>query len=475
MKGSASSLSLPNPTPWLLLMAAAFAWVALRPDGGSRAWLLAIMLSPAAIALVYIFARQRQITVMALIGVGAASRFHFEMAGLNIRVEYIVIGLAFLALPFVVKKRTVKERWIVPDYLLLAYVALNFLSSLVMSIAPAQTMKWAFEQAVVVGAYFLLRFLVTEPQAFVRAVHFLAAAGAVGGACGTLSFYSNRIFGTTFGVDMEQYINVPGTHGIMYEANILGAFGAAGLIMALVLYFKERRPLFLVEAVLAYSGMMVSVCRAAVIASVIVAAIAGILLLRARLLDWRSVTRVAATLVVTTLVLMPAIVPLYVERFSKLDASDVAADSETVLRVVTMFVALEDIAEHPVLGNGTSSFQLAYSGRQLGMDPSSDEVNMWISNFELRALHDTGATGFAAILAFLVALAVSCWRLLRREQHAEVLALLLSGLVYCFTFQTTEGTLLAFSWVHLGLLACGVSIYAPRKHDNALAADVSVA
>src|SRR5262249_12935922 len=155
---------------------------------------------------------------------------------------------------------------------------------------------------------------------------------------------------------------------------VLGAFGATGLIMALVLYFKERRTVFLMEAVLAYSGMMVSVCRAAVIASVVVAAVAGILLLRAPLLDWRRVVRVAGTLVVCPLVLMPAIYPLYVERFSKLNVSDVSADSETALRVVTMFVALEDIAEHPVLGNGTSSFQLAFSGRQLGMDASSDEV-----------------------------------------------------------------------------------------------------
>jgi hypothetical protein len=466
LKNSAPSLSLPNPTPWLLLTAAAFAWVALRPDAGSRIWLLAVMLSPLALAAVYVFARRSEVAALTLIAAGAASRFHIEMGGLTVRAEYIVIGLLCLAVPFVLKKRTTKERWILPDYLLLTYVALNFMSSLVMSISPPQTVKWALEQAVVVLAYFLLRVFVKGPEILKRAVHFLAAISAIGGACGALSFYSNRLFGTTFGVDLEQYANVPGTYGTMFEGNILGAFSAAGLVLALVIYLKERRNILLLEAALAYSGIMVSLSRAAITALVIVAAMTAVVLSKAKLLDWHVVRNVAATMVVTTLILMPAIAPLYLERFSTLDASDVTRDSETTLRLVTMAVALEDIKEHPILGNGTSSFQLAVSGRELGLEPASDEVNMFIGNFEFRLLHDTGIIGFAAFCAFLATLMVSCWKLLRRSPNAEVLALVLSGLVYCFTFQASEGTLLAFSWVHLGLLACAVAIYTPRKDER---------
>src|SRR5262249_8258758 len=210
----------------------------------------------------------------------------------------------------------------------------------------------------------------------------------------------------------------------------------------------------------------VSLSRAAMIASVIAAAVTAVVLLKAKLLDWRGVRNVAATMVVTTLILMPAIAPLYLERFSTLDASAIPRDPETTLRLVTMAVALEDIKEHPILGNGTSSFQLAVSARELGLESGSDEVNMFIGNFEVRLLHDTGIIGLAAFCAFLATLMVSCWKLLRRSLHAEVLALMLSGLVYCLTFQASEGTLLEFSWVPLGLLACAVAIYTPRKDER---------
>jgi hypothetical protein len=50
-------------------------------------------------------------------------------------------------------------------------------------------------------------------------------------------------------------------------------------------------------------------------------------------------------------------------------------------------------------------------------------------------------------------------KILKRELHPELLALLLAGVVYGVTFQATEGTLLEFFWVHIGLIGCAVSIY----------------
>src|SRR5215467_15886048 len=192
MKGSAPSLSVPNPTPWLFLAAIVVAWFVLRPNGVNAA-ALAIMLLPVALAAAYLFARRNEVAFMVLIGVGAASRFSADMGGSKVRAEYVVIGLLCVAVLFLPKIRASRERWILPDYLLLAYVACNLLSSLVMSISPLETVKWAIEQAVAVAAYFLIRIFVRGPQAFVRAVHFLSAVGAVGGACGVLSFYSNRL------------------------------------------------------------------------------------------------------------------------------------------------------------------------------------------------------------------------------------------------------------------------------------------
>jgi hypothetical protein len=35
--------------------------------------------------------------------------------------------------------------------------------------------------------------------------------------------------------------------------------------------------------------------------------------------------------------------------------------------------------------------------------------------------------------------------------------------VYCVAFQATEGTILAFTWVHLGLIGCAVSGFSASK------------
>jgi O-antigen ligase len=75
--------------------------------------------------------------------------------------------------------------------------------------------------------------------------------------------------------------------------------------------------------------------------------------------------------------------------------------------------------------------------------------------------------GLAAFVIFVLSLVWLAWKALKRESSPELIALLAGGVVYCITFQATEGTLLAFPWVHLGLIGCAVSIMGRReKHGN---------
>src|SRR5262249_20247452 len=91
----------------------------------------------------------------------------------------------------------------------------------------------------------------------------------------------------------------------------------------------------------------------------------------------------------------------------------------------------------------------------------------WIGNTELRVLHDTGIVGLLTFMVFVVSLVWLARKALKRESCPELIALLAGGAVYSITFQATEGTLLAFSWVHLGLIGCAVAIMnRPEKHGN---------
>jgi hypothetical protein len=118
-------------------------------------------------------------------------------------------------------------------------------------------------------------------------------------------------------------------------------------------------------------------------------------------------------------------------------------------------LAGEGIAEHPVAGNGTSSYQLQYTDEAFG----DADAPGWIPNTETRILYDTGIVGFGLFIAFCWYLGVSVKKLLKKTSVLELEALVLGFVVYCVSFQFTEGTLLAFTWVHLGLIACAFVLF----------------
>lgn len=461
MKTYSPTKSVPDPTPLLLLAAGALAWVLTSRDAGLlRPVVLVAVMAPIAGATVY-FLSSKWVALWALLATAVMSHFFIDLGGLKARPEHILIGLLCITALFHWRSRTEPVRWIVADRFVAAYLGINLFSSLVMSIAPGQTLKWAVQQALVIMAYFLLRVLVREPKTLSRVVRLLIAVGALEGAYALICFYSNILFDTGFGVDVGQYGTFPGTFGTMFEANILGAFSGACLLMALVIYFRERRPIYLIAVAFTYAALVIALSRAAIIASAVALAVLFFAGRKNGMFNKQAVKAVRITLIAASLILASAIVPLYIERFSTVQVSDISADPDTALRVVTIGMAVDDIVQHPMLGNGTSSFQLLVSNRELGfMD--LDEIGAWIGNMETRILHDTGLIGLAIFGGFLIYLVVPAWKLLRKEYIPELLALMLGALIYSMTFQATEGTLLAYSWVHLGLIGCVVSIYYPR-------------
>jgi O-antigen ligase len=469
MKTGSSVASIPNPTPFLFLITALaiFAW----PDAIGLTALAVLGAIVVPFALIW-FARSPQVAILALLIASAAPRIFVEIGGLKARPEHIVSGLMICVTPFLWKKREQAVQWIWPDYLVLAYIALIFFSSIFMSISPPQTTKWAMQQVLAILPYFFLRLLITDRARFRWAFHALLAVGAVTTVYATLSFYSYLFFGTTFGVEVEQYGDIPAAYGLQFEANILGAYSATLAVMMLVMYLQKRSDRYLYGCT--FCGlvcMAVSLSRAAVGGALVAILLTGFFAFRRRLLNGKVILRLAAASLGGMLIVAPVVLQHYTERFSTVDIADPTADPNTLTRAVQTVSAIDEVSKHPVFGGGASSFQLAFDWMSLG---TGWEDQGWIGNTELRVLHDTGAVGLGVFLSFLMLLVRDARKILKREFSVELVALLLSGVVYCITFQATEGTLLAFSWVQLGLIGCAVSIMG-RKEDQENAPQVETA
>jgi hypothetical protein len=457
MMKSLSSTAIPNPTPLLFLMAGTVAWCLVWIEDPGSPWLWLVLALAACVlvpATVSVLANRLSVAVVVLIVSVAMPRLFLQISGLKIRPEHLAGGLLLLALPYWLHRQRERVDWYAPDYILAAYLGVHLLSSLVMSISPAQTIKWAFQQIIVVMAYYFLRVLVSDRAWFRWAFNVAMVVGTLEAAYAIVCFYSNLWLDTDFGVEIGQYGSIPGTYGTQYEANLLGSYCGACCAILLMMYLRERKRNFLVGFALTFAAMAISLSRGALIGSLL--ALAVVLYRNRKYADRERVRGLAIAMLAITLTVAPAVVGLWSERFSSVEIADIAADDTTRDRIVALGLAYEGISEHPLLGNGTSSFQLNFTGSDFGQEEDSGG---WIANTEVRILYDTGVIGFGLFVAFFVYLATRVKALLKKSPNVELEALTLAFLVYCVSFQFTEATLLAFPWVHLGLIASGVAVF----------------
>jgi len=453
MKIGSSTASIPNPTPLLFLITATA--LLLWPDAsGTTALLVGAAIT---VPIVVFWMSYSAIGAMIALVIGsAAPRLYVEIGGLKARPEHVICGILCVSILFLRKKRSQPIRWIWPDYLLMAYAVLNLFSSLFMSIEPRQTIKWALQQVLVILAYFFLRVLVKDRAALRKALMALLAVGAATVTYGIICFYSNLLFKTEFGMTIGQYGDTPAPYGLQYEANLLGSYSGALAVMMLVIYLYDHRRRFLVGFAVALSGMAISLSRGALGATFIGLTAVAVFSLKKKLLTRQLLAGIAKATFCALLVVLPAVAPQYIERFNTMDIGEPAVDPNTLTRIVQVTSAFDEITKHPFMGGGTSSFQLAFDWQSLGEDW---EEQGWIGNTEMRVLHDTGIIGLVIFAAFLVSLYRRSRKVLKLQSNPELVALLASALVYCVSFQATEGTLLAFSWVHLGLIGCAIAIF----------------
>ena len=450
-----ASLTGSEITPLLILLCAAAILAGL---------LLSVFVPPAYVfgvmalifSVVSVLVRWPYGALLALVIASLMPRITIGLGGWNVRPEHYVVGLVsvVLCVRWLQGERS-QFRWNGADKLLIAYVAWNYITSALLSPDPKMTLRWALLTNLVILPYWLVRYLVSDERTLGWMFKVFVLVGLTETAYAVISFVSQRLFGTSFGVEVGQYGAFGGTYGTQVEANLLGSYAGCLAIILLVLYFSsERRPRWLFGGiVLAVAALIVSLSRAALIAFGFVSLVLLFLGVRRGLVRTRKLLLLGLTLALF-------LVPLaesggnFAERFRNLSEQGIE-DETTMGRIMALSAAIQDISQHPMFGTGAGSFALTLQDERILS--LLGEFRPWIGNTVIRILHDTGVLGL--VLFGLVAVSIA-----RQAKHAiaygayrtEIIALLAGCLVYAIAFMSADGSMLAFFWVHLGILASAV-------------------
>lgn len=395
---------------------------------------------------------------LALVAAAAAPYFYVEIHGLKARPEHLVIGCIAAAWLWRRVTQKPKTRLEGLDYLVLLYVALNYVSSALTSPEPSATLRWAVLNNLAVLPYFFIRSFSSDGRLLRWLLRTVVWVGAIEGLYGIACFVSNRAFGTTIGVQAAQYGFAPGTYGTQFEANLFGSYTgcAAAMLLALYLFREKGSGKWLLRGFLiAFAAVLISLSRGALAASALVFALLVLFAWRRKRLRARTMATLVASFAAISLVVLPFAGGFIERRAGSLLHSQITPSSTLFGRFYQDVAAVPDILRHPILGNGTDSFQLLFKwakyAPQLG---GSGQQGAWISNAPLRVLHDTGLAGFATISVFMVWLGLRLRKVLSRStvKSRQLIALASGALVLAIAFQATDGTLLSFTWIQLGLL-----------------------
>jgi O-antigen ligase len=399
--------------------------------------------------------------LVVLIVTGAMPVFSVEIAGWNARPEHF--GVAIVAVAVLVWMIRTKTRWRLDkvDYWILAFVLVNFVSSAFASSDPSLTIRWAFQNCLAITGYFLVRSMVADLATLQKASVIFLVVGVLESIYGILCYVSNLAFGTTVGVQLGQYLgDVAAPFGTLFEANLFGAYTASCAVFFFAFYlFKGQRFVYLLGFLISTIGVVVSFSRAALAA----------LVFAVGYLFWKSIRRreakdvkkllaIAATLVVILILFSGTVGRIITQRFTNLFDQGLAEET-TISRFIVAQEALQDIPGHFLLGRGTASFNLTFDWSKYVSYWAGEKT--WIGNAPLRIMHDTGAIGLITILGFFVTIAKKVRYVWKNSKvpSAILVGLWAASLVYVISFETTDGTILAFCWIQLGLLASAAVVF----------------
>jgi len=427
------------------------------------------------VGLVALLVRWPHGALLGLLAAASIPRWFFQVSSWNAKPEHIVAAACVGVLLFrIFANLHIWQRLEKLDILLLAFLAANYFSSYMFSPNPASTLRWSLLQTLAASPYFLIRQLVTTKAQFDRVMNWWLWVGALEASFGILCYLSHLFFGTDVGVTLFFYLGfIPGIYGSLWEPNIFGSYCTCFAVMFLFYYLagERKNAWYMWGFALSTVGLLLSLARQAWVCLIFVAGAVVLYSLRGTKPDrmaangkesltnkiqWKRLAFIGTGILIALVIALAAMRDLS-GRLATLSVSMAADDPTVVRRAGLIALAIDDIHQHPMVGLGTSSFQLLY----LGDDDSYQGVGQaWLGSFFFRVMHDTGIIGTVLLGWFIVNLGRRAWRILlkRRSANTGVGALLAGSVVMVIAYQLTDASTLAFTWVHVGLLATGVRI-----------------
>ena len=393
--------------------------------------------------------------ILMLMVAAAIPRFSMTISRWHAEAEHLTLFVCGVLLLMRLRNGTQRwKRFERADLVLVGFLAMNFVSSYVDSPDRAATLRWALLQTIATSGFFLIRQLIVDEHQLLRAMKILLCVGFGEALFGFFCFASFLLFRTSLGVTQFSYLSfMPGVHGSQWEPNIFGSYTACFAVMFLFYFFAARRNngWYLLGFLVTSLAVLLSLARQGWACLAIVGPLVVFQTHRGKAIQWKRLAPFAAGVVIALVAAITLMRDLP-ERLATLAVTTAFEDPTVVHRLKFLAFAVEDIREHPLIGLGTSSFQLLYTDEDdFGEGPA------WLGSLFVRIVHDTGFVGLAVYFWFLFHLGRRAWRILsspsRSETDIAVGALSAGVIVMLMAYQLTDASSLAFTWIHFGMLA----------------------
>jgi O-Antigen ligase len=409
--------------------------------------------------------------ILTLMSAAAMPRWSMSIFSLHAKPEH----LTALACGVLLLIRTAigKNRWKLlerVDWLLVGFLAMNVFSSFVASPQPGATLRWSMLLLLATLPFFLVRQLVTTEEQLDRAMVLWLWVGALEALFGILCFLFYLAFGTTSGLTFFFYLDfIPGVHGSQWEPNIFGSYCACFAVMFLFYFLASGRKNggYLMGLIITSLGVLLSLARQGWVCLIVVGTAVMLYNFRRGKIQWKRLLPLTVGLI-AALIVATSLMKDLPERLATLAIDRATEDPTIANRMAKMVLALADIKEHPVIGLGSSSYQLLYVA-----EDDKGITAAWLDNLFLKIMHDTGIVGMILFICFAVELGRKAWRVLAspiRGRSSTALGALCAGaLVLLIAYQLTDASTLAFTWIDLGLMAAALHLTNTAPAPSSLA------
>lgn len=399
--------------------------------------------------------------LLAVIVAPLLTHYRWEWGAISLRPEHVVGVLLCGLMAFHLLVRWGRIYLPSPAWFGLAWWGMNLFTAMFTSPHPAVAVRNALRLGLMVATFILTSNLITNPKQWRWAVNVFLVAGVVEALVGLASLLVYP-FGHNLGVQMHASIG-PIPYGTFQEGNLFGSHSAAWLLTLFALVMADRQGYWTgwrrAGLVVLAIAVGLSLARASWLMLVVGASLIWIMQQRTprqRLFVMTFLLVAAPVILLLAWGLVHSLPDSSFPLVVRLKTfSDLSADRTVSARLADWSLAWTDWRERPLMGWGPGSFFALHD--ILRNKPA------WISSLSLRLLHETGLIGSLLFVGFLVTLIVPAMHTAqlqsRSYERGAMLGLTISYAVLLgVAYQSTDGSWLAASWVHAGLIAAGIRV-----------------